>query len=604
MRFAYVCCLGSILTVVGCGSSSSSSGTGGDGGAPGTTSPTTGASTDLSSTSSGLSTSSSTGGSSLTGVSCDVQADCADVFYLGDRPTRCIHHDGMCGDGERGTCDPCTCGGEGCIQFDPVCSCAGAVVTAPSQCSSFEYSRDVTRCSGGATFACGDTTCERLTEVCTRAADGSEACQATPTDLCTFGVATCACLGLQSNFARCTDDPGTKVACSCPLGDVVCGDGGACGPGDTCLASAGSACTACGAAGVCNGAQVCDPSGSACGGGDFCWEDACTHVVAIGAGDDACALLSTGAIQCWGAPAPVETALTPVPILHSGATSLSVGSDMKTCAVTATGTVVCRRGNEPGSAFFGYVFDGPVPVPGLSNIASTAAGLWHACALRADGDVFCWGENTYGELGDGTTNASPVVPVQVVGLPSPAIAIAAGSFSTCAITELDGLWCWGNNEEGALGDGSTVDSSVPVAVLGLGPDVAQVSMRFTTCAVTADGELFCWGYGPSGQVGNGSGASSPVPVSVMVDVASVSVGGHVCAMTISGEVRCWGPNTDGQLGDGTTNDAFVPIPVVGVGANVVQVSAGNHSTCALDDTGNVLCWGRLGGVTPTPVVQP
>src|SRR5262249_37567598 len=145
----------------------------------------------------------------------------------------------------------------------------------------------------------------------------------------------------------------------------------------------------------------------------------------------------------------------------------------------------------------------PVAVAGLSSgVAAIAAGELHTCAVTTGGAVLCWGDNTFGELGANTTLNSST-PVGPLGLSSGIAAVAAGQYLTCAVTTSGGIQCWGLNDSGQLGNNSTVDSHVPVGVVGLSTGVASVSAGFgATCAVTATGGARCWGNNHSGGLGN------------------------------------------------------------------------------------------------------
>lgn len=172
--------------------------------------------------------------------------------------------------------------------------------------------------------------------------------------------------------------------------------------------------------------------------------------------------------------------------------------------------------------------------------------------MTSSGNVLCWGSNEFGQLGDGSTlNRS--VPVRVRGLSS-VQAIAAGELHTCALTSSGDVQCWGNNDSGQLGDGSTLNRSVPVRVRGLAPAQAITAGELHTCALTSPGNVLCWGSNDYGQLGNSATTNSFAPVEVrgLVSVKAVTAGKvHTCAVLSSGAVACWGLNYHGELGTGT-----------------------------------------------------
>jgi alpha-tubulin suppressor-like RCC1 family protein len=218
------------------------------------------------------------------------------------------------------------------------------------------------------------------------------------------------------------------------------------------------------------------------------------------------------------------------------------------------------------------------------------------CALTTAGGIKCWGDNFHGELGDGTTINSPI-PVQVQGITSGATAVATGGAEVCAIAAGGAAKCWGNNNgTGSLGNGTTADSSVPVQVTGLTSGVKVISIAFETgCAVTATNGLVCWGSNDAGELGNGTTNNSLVPIAVpglSSGVRSVSVGGNEVCAVVSGAVKCWGFNPFGNLGNGTTTQSFVPVQVSGLTSGFTQVSVGILSVCALSASGTVMCWGN------------
>jgi len=232
----------------------------------------------------------------------------------------------------------------------------------------------------------------------------------------------------------------------------------------------------------------------------------------------------------------------------------------------------------------------------LPPARSIAAGDGHACGNTAGGGLKCWGFNSTGQLGNGsTTNSSTAV--DVFGLDRGVVSVATAAYSTCALTEDGAVRCWGLNGSGQVGDGSNTNRSTPVAVSGLGGGVVAISAGWEhMCALTSAGGVKCWGAGNSGQLGRGSSTASNVPVDVnglTSGVVAISTGVyHSCALTSAGVVRCWGGNFSGQLGDGTTNASTTPVDVVGLEAGTLALEAFGEHGCALTATRGLVCWGR------------
>jgi alpha-tubulin suppressor-like RCC1 family protein len=290
--------------------------------------------------------------------------------------------------------------------------------------------------------------------------------------------------------------------------------------------------------------------------------------------------------------------------------SVSVGY-LFACGITIGGGTYCWGINEYGQLGDGdptgpaqcLVYIGrdvsypcsntPVPVIGELRFAAASAGSWHACGITAGGAAYCWGDNRYGELGDGTatSRASPVVVQGGLRL----VAVSAGASHTCGVTTAGAAYCWGDNTYGQLGDGTTTSRPIPVRVLG-GLTFASVSAAaggVHTCGIATDGATYCWGGDAFGELGDGTttNRTSPVAVAGGLTFALIRAGGsHTCGVTTTGAAYCWGANSYGQVGDGTTTDRSSPVAVLG-GITFVAVSAGAGHTCGITPVGAALCWG-------------
>jgi alpha-tubulin suppressor-like RCC1 family protein len=263
-----------------------------------------------------------------------------------------------------------------------------------------------------------------------------------------------------------------------------------------------------------------------------------------------------------------------------------------------------------------------------SGVSAISAGTLHTCAL-AGGGVKCWGSNGGGRLGNNVVlNTDSSTPVDVVTLPASAplagvVAIGAGGEHTCAIMSGGGMKCWGRNTEGQLGIDSLPLLSIsrtPLDVLGLNGSVTAISLGSQhTCALNTGGGLQCWGYNDPGQVGDNSKINRLLPVNVSglgSGVAAIDAGSvHTCALNTTGGAKCWGNGNIGQLGDNSLLGSLVPGDVVGLTANVAEISAGIDHTCAVTSGGGVKCWGfngygQLGDntdqfrLTPVDVILP
>ena len=241
-------------------------------------------------------------------------------------------------------------------------------------------------------------------------------------------------------------------------------------------------------------------------------------------------------------------------------------------------------------------------VSGLTNLIQLGAGPTHSCALRGDGTVWCWGANNYGQLGDGLAHQScggndcSLYPVQVTSLTGvQAIATSGMSNYTCAIDASDDLWCWGANQTGQIGDNSTTQRPVPVQVSGVSGVISVATSDAHTCAAQDDNRVFCWGDNGNGCFGTGDLVDSLVPIENLAPAVPLLVTAgrwFTCAWPVGGGApMCWGEGGDGQLGDGSDQGSWTPISVVGL-SDASHIVAGEQHVCAVTTGGDLYCWGN------------
>lgn len=331
------------------------------------------------------------------------------------------------------------------------------------------------------------------------------------------------------------------------------------------------------------------------------------RAIQVVAGDKhTCAVTVTGGVKCWGdntvgqlGDGTLHHRLVPVGVigLTNGVAQIATGGD-HTCALTTGGSVKCWGYDEDGQVGAGSQRRHrarPHQVVGLDNgVTAISGGHWHSCAV-ADGGAACWGYNAYGQLGDGSkTSAS--VPVPVTGLGEGISTAAGGGLHTCAATGAGAAKCWGHNGDGGpLGNGTLVSSPVPVDVLGLGSGVAAITAGGSfSCALLTAGTVKCWGWNQTGEIGDGTTENRPTPTDVpgISGATDIDAGAqHACALVPGGEVRCWGHNGDGELGIGSLRSILGPVSPVGLPGAAQDVSAGGGHTCAVLSDGRVACWG-------------
>lgn len=351
--------------------------------------------------------------------------------------------------------------------------------------------------------------------------------------------------------------------------------------------------------------------------------------VSIDAGSThACGLTSGGQPWCWGrnsvgqlGDSTASATTVPVATFQMGwnaFTQLTAGA-LHTCAITSAGQAWCWGNNGDGRLGDGTTNLGLAPVQVLQgSIVFTvlSAGDAHTCGLDSSGQAYCWGNNSYGQIGDSTKTfaSSPTAVHQPAGVTF--TRIASGARHTCGLTSGGQAYCWGYNGDGQLGIGSAVQSLIPAAVSQGGATYTAVFTEYQhTCALTSGGQAYCWGRNDFSQLGDSTLVNRNTPVAVQqpggLTFVSLTTGlSHTCGLDGSGQEWCWGSNAKGQLGIGSTTAQRVPSAVSQpAGVTFAAVSNGSSHSCALDGVGQTWCWGRndfnqLGDGTSTQRTSP
>ncbi len=364
-----------------------------------------------------------------------------------------------------------------------------------------------------------------------------------------------------------------------------------------------------------------------------------------------CGVTTGGVVLCWGynfygqlgsgtslgaylSPTTVSAATG---LAHGSVRSVSVAS-MHTCAVTNANRAYCWGYNANGQLGLGHTTSpqtSPQPVVavaglGTSEVASIQASPFGACAVSSSKDVYCWGYNADGQLGEGTTTSStsPRPVTTSSGMPQGAIEhLATSTFGACAVDGSHDVWCWGDGSDGLMGDGTSAqDRVVPTQTIRLpeGVTVAAIALAryafnpslnpWMGCVLTTAGQPWCWRTGDNVTIARSMGLAAPslmTPPSGRTWAQMTAGWSHSCALDTTATVWCWGDNEYGQLGSGDTVSSLEPRQVVGLGA-VATISAAGASTCALTTAGTAFCWGpnwsgelgtgdRTERLSPTPV---
>jgi alpha-tubulin suppressor-like RCC1 family protein len=293
-----------------------------------------------------------------------------------------------------------------------------------------------------------------------------------------------------------------------------------------------------------------------------------------------CMVTTAGGVRCWGdnsagqlGTGAAGNASSPVDAsgLGTGINSVAAGG-LHTCVLTSGNAVRCFGRNAEGQLGNGTTTNSNVAVnvTGISGVTAIGTGFTHSCAIAGGGALYCWGDNRYGQLGDGTTT-NRSAPVAVTSVGGGVQSVHVGGYHTCAVLGTNEVRCWGQNTYGQLGDGTTVNRATPVASASVLVGTALSSGGYHSCARTTAGAAICWGNNSSGQVGDGTQVVRPLPALVerlASGVGAVATGiYHSCALMSDGGVRCWGENQQGQRGNGNFAFHATPEPVRGPGGS-------------------------------------
>jgi len=321
-----------------------------------------------------------------------------------------------------------------------------------------------------------------------------------------------------------------------------------------------------------------------------------------------CGITSNGTLHCWGKNDNGQlgdgTKLKkeyPVSVSGNYANWISVSTrNSHTCGVKTDGTLYCWGYNNHGQLGDNTKTDRNYPEKitfTVSNgIYMESSGSNHSCEVKTNGTLYCWGDNGNGQLGNNSTNNSKI-PVQEFSQSTNWVSVSAGDSHTCGIKKDGTLWCWGDNTFGKIGDHTSTEKHVPTQEFTASTNWESVSAsKNHTCGVKTDGTLWCWGCNYNGEIGDNTVVIRYTPTqefSQSTNWASVSAGNsHTCGIKKDGTLWCWGDNYYGQLGDNTTIDRKSPVLEYNQSTNWKSVSAGDYHTCGVKTDGTLYCWGN------------
>lgn len=331
-------------------------------------------------------------------------------------------------------------------------------------------------------------------------------------------------------------------------------------------------------------------------------------VLTMGLGEgESCGVSAEGALSCWGhndagqlSLSEMPNVLVPTRVGSERFASVDLGF-RNTCALTGEGVLLCAGLNAAGTAGVGdrMARSTLTPVAADARFTSVSTGYTHTCAIAEDSSLYCWGR-CCDQLGVGVRSEDLLVPTRIS---DGWTQVSAGGFDgaghACAIRTDGSLWCWGDNHRGQLGVGDLSDRSEPTQVRQPSGPWAQVQVGGDfTCAIRHDTGLWCWGYAVNGALGLGAidGTEQPLPLEHAEDGWSdvAAAARTACALKRDGSLWCWGNNEAQQLGQMGMTELLGAVSPLRTHADRVwsRVFGGQRHLCALDAEGDAFCWGN------------
>lgn len=565
-----------------------------------------------------------------------------------------------CDDGNSCTLDTCDAT-KGCVFQPSTAACDdGNACTSGDVCDSGKcVSGTVKACA--VSGSCTKASCDPASGQCVASnvsgpCDDGKPC--TVGDSCQGGSCVAGPVKACDDGSACTSDSCDAATGACKNVLIPCDDNNAC-TDNTCDAKTGCSypthtcpsTDACAPA-TCDKLTGCGTAPISCKASSFCWNGTCGSAWATGAaaGDAVtCARLVAGSWSCWGlnTSGQVGTGSKGGTFSSPQATKVDGAADgvdlgkATGCAIgSGKSSILCWGANGVGQCGNGGTSDAPTPgtvsvdTPLLgptppSTWKSVSVGGSHACAVGGDGSVYCWGDNTFNQLGRNkpalgglpayATSAGQAANLSGIGI------LSAGGAHTCAATSAgDKLWCWGQNDDGQCGLSGKVATATQVNLGGIGTVLAIAAGGRHTCLIAQNGSatpgVVCFGQNDRGQCSPGQGGSDSTGPTAVKNLTGTPVqitagDAHTCVRMASGAVYCWGANDKGQVGNGQTSDPTTPqlvaVPKSPYSYGWKGVVAGWQHTCAVRDDGTMWCWGSnasgalgIGSATPTSSAVP